>query len=926
MNAAECYLRLPGAYCDFLGGLRWSAEDDVLEFRDGTHFAFTEQVALLLEGFASGGRLVHIGFILHLLDALSHADSSRGKLGKYLGAAFADTGRQLRNAGAFCAFLCQGIPEVVGEVEVRQVLECLRDPARRLRRDSTPAHDVFYLSELPPLDPGVFENEILARLNTVTLEELHFWMRHGRGPLGKAGKELAQVLPPPRTLAGALAALLERPRLAGARPFVTQLVSALALPPRRRSQPEMPLGGYADVTTSGQPHRLLLSQFALDELDFLRRFADHELLYFRREEPHSHTRHELVVLLDQGVRTWGDVRLVLGAAVLALGRQAEKGRLPFRVATTSGEGELLDPVAADDETLGRSVEASDLSANPGLALERVLEQPKDGSRDVVLLTHPRNLQEDDVRAAALGADRETRLLALALDGHGQAGLSELRHGVPVPLRQFRVDFTAAATPPAPPEEFPAPWRGDIEPIGFPFRFGTDGQIAPWRFGFDYEGRWLLTATRGGLLHAWKLDGSGAMEMLPRPLVWGRPPDSVDGVLGVAGGFVVVARNQKEPTHGKATIALVHYDLGKRTCRKQEVQVPSALPWRYSPQHHVVVTTPEKLAFDLVSGVLVGATDSAPTSQFARLEQAWELAARGKLPPRWLLCRNRPYPGVAEEQACNLNRDRGELHLQGIVPAWNPFVPLSDGKPVLKKATVVAARCQGDVLAVHCLAQGGWGVRLFRGPDGIPLAEFPDIGLHTPFDLSTDGRLLARQISTNRVEVRETGGNPVPVAATYAGRFSERVLFILAADCLEVRAARWHRHLLSWKNCVLEVQHHKWNSQERKSREADIGTGITGALGTPDGVPQWLHYDRERFISGATMTVTAVLDRHGQIAVLDGRRLVCMFFAFRDGLSGWLPDGTAFGPASQGARKATPDILAKFGRALTVATWRGDECP
>ena len=106
------------------------------------------------------------------------------------------------------------------------------------------------------------------------------------------------------------------------------------------------------MTTHGQVDQLLPSQFALDEWDFLRRYVDRELLYFRREEPHTRPRHELIVLLDQGVRTWGDVRLVLGAAVLALGRQAERGRLPFRIATTSTEGKTLDPLAADPEALG----------------------------------------------------------------------------------------------------------------------------------------------------------------------------------------------------------------------------------------------------------------------------------------------------------------------------------------------------------------------------------------------------------------------------------------------------------------------------------------------------------------------------------------------------------------------------------------------
>src|SRR5205085_2464461 len=196
-----------------------------------------------------------------------------------------------------------------------------------------------------------------------TDEDLREWLRHGRGPVKEAAEALARQVPVRRTLAGALAALLERPRLAGARPFVAQMLSALTLPPWRLLRPELPMGGYSDVTNRGQPDQLLPSQFALDEWDFLRRYADQELLYFRREDPHDRTRHELVVVLDQGVRTWGDVRLVLSAAVLALGRQALQRRLPFRLAATSNLGNLVDPAEVDDKTLGALIEASDLSAN-----------------------------------------------------------------------------------------------------------------------------------------------------------------------------------------------------------------------------------------------------------------------------------------------------------------------------------------------------------------------------------------------------------------------------------------------------------------------------------------------------------------------------------------------------------------------------------
>src|SRR5262249_4379133 len=300
------------------------------------------------------------------------------------------------------------------------------------------------------------------------------WFRHGRGPVKDAGEELAHALPPPRTLAGALAELLQRPRLAGARAFVAQLVSALTLPPRRLQHEELPMGGYADVTTHGHVDQLLPSQFALDEWDFFRRFAENELLYFRREEPHAQTRRELVVLLDQGVRTWGDVRLVLSAAVLALGKQAARSSLPFSLATTGAGGEPVDPLELAADELGELVEASDLTPNPGRALERVLEQPAPGVRDVVLLTHPRNLAEADVAAAARGVTGGARLFAVVMDAAGNVDLAELKRGVPVGIRQFRIDFTQSVELPVHAEadgvlDGPRPWPAHREPRRFPLR-------------------------------------------------------------------------------------------------------------------------------------------------------------------------------------------------------------------------------------------------------------------------------------------------------------------------------------------------------------------------------------------------------------------------------------------------------------------------
>lgn len=113
-------------------------------------------------------------------------------------------------------------------------------------------------------------------------------------------------------------------------------------------------------------------------------------------------REDMVVLIDQGVRTWGDVRLLLSAAALAFGEKAARKGIEFALAGTSNGGALVNPASADVETVAALVEASDLSENPADALECVLEakgsgtiSPKGGeiepdpARDIVILAHTR---------------------------------------------------------------------------------------------------------------------------------------------------------------------------------------------------------------------------------------------------------------------------------------------------------------------------------------------------------------------------------------------------------------------------------------------------------------------------------------------------------------------------------------------------------
>src|SRR3954471_3841462 len=125
MMTVDDYLAIPKAYGRWLGGLRWSANGEAVEYATtdpeiGLTFAMSAQIDLFLEGLAAEGRTLHFAYVLHLLHLLGDwkrmgTTGARGPSQEELAAlalAFHETGRPLRNAGALCAVLCRDIPNV----------------------------------------------------------------------------------------------------------------------------------------------------------------------------------------------------------------------------------------------------------------------------------------------------------------------------------------------------------------------------------------------------------------------------------------------------------------------------------------------------------------------------------------------------------------------------------------------------------------------------------------------------------------------------------------------------------------------------------------------------------------------------------------------------------------------------------------------
>jgi hypothetical protein len=728
--------------------------------------------------------------------------------------------------------------------------------------------------------------------------EVRHWLRHGTGPHDLPAEQIAEQLDrKPPTMADFLdAAVKDRARLGGAVPLVRHFVSALSLPPRKRTPQRLPIGGYADVTSRGDPARLLPSQLALDPDDFVRRFAENELLFFRRDDPHERKQEHLALVVDQGVLTWGPVRLALGAAVLAVGRLAARRKLAVTVRFGSTPAERFTPPMTNPERFGEVLEASDLSPHPGHALAEEVLDPSAPERDIVLLTHPRVLGEAEVRRLAKLIANGCRLFALTATEDGQVELAHLRDGGPVPINRFRVDFTPPAPMPAPgPIANAGPWSGDVEPIPFPFRFGLTNRVAD--VAFDLGGERLLAATVNGFLHAWTL-ADGSVEVLPRAWADGQVMKVVQAVIGVRNGFAVCGR------WGNG-FAVVHYDWPTRTATLHHLLADGGSlesAWYGVPDLHSVVLKagPVYRAVDLGTGGVYPDMKDRPDVTRRALVAAG-MARNLVLPPPQLPVLKDDHsqapvvPFLVHESATGRIR---------AVPPDNHsfwFRPMTDGRPRFRTFPPTA-QLAGSTLALFASQPQTWSLHDVAN-DGATLAEYPPTKSGIA-KLSPDGRWFVRQTQSGVLRVTDPAAGRT-VLVTQPGRCHSNVEVRAGRLCLGMSVGP-HGCLLDWSEGPLRVSH-------GPTAADDFGNRATWRFAV-----HAVHHGPlpgrviARFRSGLW---DVLLDCFGQITFLRGQRVTCMVLYRRGKLAAWTPDGVRLGPAELTGGPETPEALARLGAAL-----------
>jgi ribosomal protein L7/L12 len=126
--------------------------------------------------------------------------------------------------------------------------------------------------------------------------------------------------------------------------LIRRIWSGMNIPFHHTVPSQQPLGGVSDLSNKGDFDKLLISEFANDDLVLMSRLANNEALYLQREIPPSNNDEERILLLDVSIRNWGTPKIMAYAIALAIARHP-KTDIACRI---FGVGSICSPIMADN--------------------------------------------------------------------------------------------------------------------------------------------------------------------------------------------------------------------------------------------------------------------------------------------------------------------------------------------------------------------------------------------------------------------------------------------------------------------------------------------------------------------------------------------------------------------------------------------------
>lgn len=191
--------------------------------------------------------------------------------------------------------------------------------------------------------------------------------------------------------------LIDNPKTFHSGSLVRRIWSGLNIPFQSVLPSKQPLGGISDLTNKGDFDKLLISEFANDDLVFLSRIANNEALYIQREIPPQNNQMQRIILIDVSLKNWGTPKVIAFATMLAIAKHPKSNI----TCTAFTIGNYYKPINFEDiNGVIEGLQNLEGSINAGKGITAYLTENKPTAEtEIFVITEPTTLKQVEMLKA-----------------------------------------------------------------------------------------------------------------------------------------------------------------------------------------------------------------------------------------------------------------------------------------------------------------------------------------------------------------------------------------------------------------------------------------------------------------------------------------------------------------------------------------------
>jgi ribosomal protein L7/L12 len=234
--------------------------------------------------------------------------------------------------------------------------------------------------------------------------------------------------------------LLENPKTFQVAALLKYLWSGMNIPMHLATPGDQPLGGISDLSNKGDFDKLLISEFANDDIVLMSRLANNEALYIKRESPPAEEKHERVLLIDASLKNWGTPKLIAHAVALAVSRHP-KTDIPCKTFIVGKEYKQIGDKTPEEVIEGLQLVEGVLNCAEGLE-SYFAENKYISEREIFLIAAPDALMYHNVQKVITDNYKSFRYwINTAADGRVEVFKNQ--NGSRKKLQEIRLDLEKA---------------------------------------------------------------------------------------------------------------------------------------------------------------------------------------------------------------------------------------------------------------------------------------------------------------------------------------------------------------------------------------------------------------------------------------------------------------------------------------------------